>query len=95
MGESPPGFTFPAPSVPVRSQSGDPAAQFAAGAHDRAVFPLGSVQRDRDAFPHDPQGEGSFGDRKSTRLNSSHTEYLVCRLLLEKKKRKKRNKLNI
>ena len=24
-------------------------------------------------------------DRKSTRLNSSHTEYLVCRLLLEKK----------
>ena len=25
-------------------------------------------------------------DRKSTRLNSSHTDYLVCRLLLEKKK---------
>src|SRR5213594_1402897 len=26
------------------------------------------------------------GDRKSTRLNSSHERYLVCRLLLEKKK---------
>ena len=25
-------------------------------------------------------------DRKSTRLNSSHIPYLVCRLLLEKKK---------
>src|SRR3712207_8590257 len=27
-------------------------------------------------------------DRKSTRLNSSHAQYLVCRLLLEKKKQK-------
>src|SRR3712207_8989593 len=27
-------------------------------------------------------------DRKSTRLNSSHAKYLVCRLLLEKKKKK-------
>src|SRR3712207_7306978 len=27
-----------------------------------------------------------LGDRKSTRLNSSHAQYLVCRLLLEKKK---------
>ena len=26
-------------------------------------------------------------DRKSTRLNSSHLEHLVCRLLLEKKKK--------
>src|SRR3712207_8688228 len=26
-----------------------------------------------------------IGDRKSTRLNSSHRQYLVCRLLLEKK----------
>src|SRR3712207_8992640 len=28
----------------------------------------------------------SIGDRKSTRLNSSPRQYLVCRLLLEKKK---------
>src|SRR2546430_11830258 len=28
------------------------------------------------------------GDRKSTRLNSSHSQNLVCRLLLEKKKKK-------
>src|SRR5258705_815010 len=27
------------------------------------------------------------GDRKSTRLNSSHLGHLVCRLLLEKKKK--------
>src|SRR3712207_7997955 len=31
----------------------------------------------------------SGGDRKSTRLNSSHAQYLVCRLLLEKKKKKR------
>jgi len=30
--------------------------------------------------------EGIFGDRKSTRLNSSPRKYLVCRLRLEKKK---------
>ena len=30
-------------------------------------------------------------DRKSTRLNSAHSE-LVCRLLLEKKKKKKKTK---
>src|SRR3712207_7848102 len=29
----------------------------------------------------------SSRDRKSTRLNSSHAQYLVCRLLLEKKKK--------
>src|SRR3712207_2455352 len=29
-------------------------------------------------------------DRKSTRLNSSHAQYLVCRLLLEKKKKHRR-----
>src|SRR5881397_4255500 len=31
-------------------------------------------------------GVGRYRDRKSTRLNSSHIEHLVCRLLLEKKK---------
>src|SRR3712207_8556437 len=36
----------------------------------------------------DPPGvEALFEDRKSTRLNSSHAQYLVCRLLLEKKKK--------
>src|SRR5205085_8344598 len=29
-------------------------------------------------------------DRKSTRLNSSHSQNLVCRLLLEKKKKKQK-----
>src|SRR3712207_8844566 len=32
-------------------------------------------------------GAELLGDRKSTRLNSSHAQYLVCRLLLEKKKK--------
>src|SRR3712207_6871187 len=32
-------------------------------------------------------GVGRGEDRKSTRLNSSHAKYLVCRLLLEKKKK--------
>src|SRR3712207_4454090 len=33
-------------------------------------------------------------DRKSTRLNSSHRQYLVCRLLLEKKKKNKTLQIN-
>src|SRR5689334_24694939 len=32
------------------------------------------------------RSQTSFEDRKSTRLNSSHSSHLVCRLLLEKKK---------
>src|SRR3712207_7835500 len=32
-------------------------------------------------------GQFATLDRKSTRLNSSHAQYLVCRLLLEKKKK--------
>ena len=37
---------------------------------------------------HSRLGKAPNIDRKSTRLNSSHA-YLVCRLLLEKKKKKK------
>src|SRR3712207_7020646 len=33
---------------------------------------------------------GANGDRKSTRLNSSQRQYLVCRLLLEKKTKNNR-----
>src|SRR3712207_7221874 len=32
------------------------------------------------------RARGVVADRKSTRLNSSYVQYLVCRLLLEKKK---------
>src|SRR3712207_8083084 len=32
-----------------------------------------------------PRGTGIWIDRKSTRLNSQSRQYLVCRLLLEKK----------
>src|SRR3712207_8218869 len=34
-------------------------------------------------------------DRKSTRLNSSHRQYLVCRLLLEKKKTESYHLINM
>src|SRR3712207_6917579 len=47
------------------------------------------------AFGHEghPCGvlEVGDGDRKSTRLNSSHANNLVCRLLLEKKKNENYN----
>src|SRR3712207_7439331 len=37
----------------------------------------------------------STADRKSTRLNSSHAQYLVCRLLLEKKKNPPHNIISL
>src|SRR5205085_6847779 len=43
-------------------------------------------------FALSPEGRpAAGGDRKSTRLNSSHSQNLVCRLLLEKKKKKIHN----
>src|SRR3712207_6987838 len=39
-----------------------------------------------------PEGVAHDADRKSTRLNSQSRQYLVCRLLLEKKKKKRRDK---
>src|SRR3712207_7834283 len=41
----------------------------------------------RPAARRPPVAPASAPDRKSTRLNSSPRQYLVCRLLLEKKKR--------
>src|SRR3546814_4263140 len=38
----------------------------------------------------DPESGAILGDRKSTRLNSSTNAHLVCRLLLEKKNKKRR-----
>src|SRR5258707_11433724 len=62
----------------------------------RVVWPDGTVRwlRSEGRFFYGPGGEPermlgiSTEDRKSTRLNSSHAN-LVCRLLLEKKKKKK------
>src|SRR5205809_5371401 len=50
---------------------------------NRSLFPIG-----RSGNPS-PQRKR---DRKSTRLNSSHGYNLVCRLLLEKKNKKKKNR---
>src|SRR4029079_19833126 len=56
------------------------------------LFPYTTLFRSGTTAPRDgpwrPSGGRSAtqgGDRKSTRLNSSHLAYLVCRLLLEKK----------
>ncbi len=61
LGENPPCCPMPRPSVPIRSRSGDPAGQFAAGTHDWTYFPLGSVSRDFASDPFDPEGSGWFG----------------------------------
>src|SRR5690606_41866629 len=52
------------------------------------VQPDGRVPVARDGErPAPGVGDTERRDRKSTRLNSSHVKNLVCRLLLEKKKR--------
>lgn len=61
MGGLTPAFTYGVPAVPIRSRSGDPAGQFAAGVHDRTIFPIGSVERTQSASPFDPKGSGWFG----------------------------------
>ncbi|MEP0848625.1 MAG: hypothetical protein HRF50_17605, partial [Phycisphaerae bacterium] len=61
LGESPPCCSMPHPEVPIRTRSGDPAYQFAKGVHDRTYFPIGSVARDYDSDPFDPEGSGWFG----------------------------------
>src|SRR5438132_4870195 len=61
-----------------------------------ALAQIHVVEIERDGFVESAQGTHlvrAAQDRKSTRLNSSHTVNLVCRLLLEKKK-KKTNKKN-
>src|SRR5258707_1834715 len=58
----------------------------------RSHFPLpvGLVfDDDKIALDPDQEVQGAVRtDRKSTRLNSKSRQYLVCRLLLEKKKKK-------
>ncbi len=61
MGGLVPNFVYGVPSVPVRSRSGDPAGQFAAGVHNRTIFPIGSVERTQSTSPFDPKGSGDFG----------------------------------
>ncbi|MEW6249210.1 MAG: hypothetical protein AB1716_01060 [Planctomycetota bacterium] len=74
-GESPPCCPLPAPSVPIRSRSSDPAEQFQRGIHDRGVFPLGSVGRDHDAEPFDPEGHGYFGATQPGRQDGGGPHY--------------------
>src|SRR3712207_7638291 len=50
------------------------------------TFPPHALCVQARVTPHDWCGVPPL-DRKSTRLNSSHAQYLVCRLLLEKKKK--------
>src|SRR3712207_8075538 len=63
-------------------------AEFLFGSRERMIRFDMSEYASADALPRligtawkaDSEGE----DRKSTRLNSSHAQYLVCRLLFEK-----------
>src|SRR3712207_8201138 len=59
----------------VREETKDPVT----GHSKVLIAPAAFLQPDAWMLPE---------DRKSTRLNSSHAQYLVCRLLLEKKKTK-------
>lgn len=52
---------YDTPQVPIRSRSGDPNGQFKTGVHNIAIFPEGSVERNRDTDPFDPEGSGDFG----------------------------------
>src|SRR3712207_6916214 len=76
-----------------RSEAGGQGAHHREGARaarrgGQAVGGLAARPHDRRRAPqrggHRPAG-GGRRDRKSTRLNSSQRQYLVCRLLLEKK----------
>src|SRR3712207_8139223 len=57
---------------------------------DLVERPVGEVVADRvgqhEVAVGQPLHQGGGSDRKSTRLNSKSRQYLVCRLLLEKKK---------
>src|SRR3546814_10596779 len=61
-------------------------------------FPLRSRAQSLERQFHSVRGRQSHMlcgiDRKSTRLNSVTNAHLVCRLLLEKKKNKDKNKIN-
>src|SRR5881397_4245783 len=67
-------------------------AQYTLSLHDALPIWLNSGVRRTEAesiYAKKERGNMDFStDRKSTRLNSSHIEHLVCRLLLEKKKKK-------
>src|SRR2546421_7176231 len=58
----------------------------ATGQNSSAVVSLGKLGRVELL----PNSSLKLRDRKSTRLNSSHDQNIVCRLLLEKKKQRSR-----
>src|SRR2546426_7202212 len=81
---------FRSESRKPRSRSGDAAAfvDREGVAHGVRVARRAVLWRSRQRYGI-AADRSREGDRKSTRLNSSHLVNLVCRLLLEKKKNKK------
>src|ERR1017187_9020124 len=72
-----------------------PAQKYSAPGIEKTGFEERSSRGEQQVFKQDPQqaqvpqqqqGVPVATDRKSTRLNSQSPMYLVCRLLLEKKK---------
>src|SRR3712207_7882538 len=55
--------------------------------HPQPDVPSSDRLHDDDVPPQRRGARRAESDRKSTRLNSSPRQYLVCRLLLEKKKK--------
>jgi len=77
LGENPPCCPLPKPSVPIRSRSGDPAAQYLRGVHDAAYFPAGSVTRDFATGTFDPEGYGWFGATQPGRNDAGSNPWLA------------------
>src|SRR5690606_11424623 len=71
-GAIPPGTGWALPSVPIKSRSGDPEAQYRneSRGHDRDYFPIGSVSREHTGGHHDPEGAGKFGASQPGRTDS-------------------------
>src|SRR3546814_8525694 len=63
---------------------GNPGAQYALNRHNVGFMAVDAIAEDHGF----DQWRSRFQDRKSTRLNSSTNSHLVCRLVLEKKKRR-------
>lgn len=77
LGQVPSCCPFPKPSVPIRSQSGDPRVQIKRAHLDKYYFPPGSLVREHgEGFPFDPEGYGWFGATQPGRDDAATNPWL-------------------
>src|SRR5438309_7767737 len=74
------------PADPRRRRGGGPGGGVAAGYKDAGKLKAGAESDRRE-----PDGRPAHGDRKSTRLNSSHSSISYAVFCLKKKKKKHKN----